>query len=254
MCRRGGPLRERGRPHELASASVSLSDVHNDRCWCAIPCACCKHKHIYTSTGARTAYPTGACAKNSSTDARANQRLHDGRRNCVGHCGCWRGVLHHCRKSRVGRCWCARLNDWRGSNVGRRRHNVLIHGRRNSVSHHKNVIHDGSRNCVGPLDWCFRHRCLCCTRQQLKGCDAATSLPNVLIGHVLVTRVHGQIQRLDCDTQIDPAFDAHILDGGPTGLRVAATATRHNAGRAQVRIWFISHCDHTLLVQGSASV
>ena len=49
-------------------------------------------------------------------------------------------------------------------------------------------------------------------------------LPNVLIEHVMVARGHGQ--RLDCDAQVDPDFNAKILADDPTGLRVVATAIR----------------------------
>ena len=49
---------------------------------------------------------------------------------------------------------------------------------------------------------------LCCNVSAARG-DAATSLPTVLIGHVMVSRGHGQ--RLDCDAKAHPAFDAYIL-------------------------------------------
>ena len=87
-----------------------------------------------------------------------------------------------------------------------------------------------SSTCAGATYWCWRHRHgrltpqrLCCSQQQSKGCDAATSLSNVLFGHIMLSRGHGP--RLDCDAQVDPAFNAYILADDPTGQRVAATAT-----------------------------
>ena len=112
----------------------------------------------------------------------------------------------------AGEEWCASLNDWRRRNVGR-------------CGSWYDVNHDGSRNFVGPLGWCWRHRNVSAARDSSsKGVTPQRLwLPNVLIGHVMVSRGHGQ--RLDCDAQVDPAFNAHIV-ADPTGLRVAAMATR----------------------------
>ena len=99
-------------------------------------------------------------SEDHSAGARHCDVHHD--RRSVRHCGCWRVVLHH---------------TWPWPSLCRN-----VSSARNSSQ----MECDAATSVL--------------LATAVKGCDAATSLPNVLIGHVMVSRGHGQ--RLDRSTQL----------------------------------------------------
>ena len=127
-------------------------------------------REIFSPTGAGAAYATGAGHVHATTGASAASP----QAQCKSQL-CWCCVSNWRRRNHCG-SWYAVLHDGRRSNVRRCRRNVLITVRRS------NLRHCGSWSAGAGAT-----QRLCCS--QLKGCDAVTLVPTLLVSLVLAPNV-----------------------------------------------------------------